>query len=149
MLAAAMNPQVELNLALILFVPWFSILAWLYWAYPKQPRLAARTLFDSGALLLATLLAGWGMHWSMHNADPNAGAIWKQVLATSVAYGLFRVVMTPALRLRLRRLPRGRAAAPGARARSGGVAQIRSAARGARPAVAAAGRSRPRGATDR
>ncbi|SFK93628.1 hypothetical protein [Lysobacter sp. cf310] len=110
MLAAAMNPQVELNLALILFVPWFSILAWLYWAYPKQPRLAARTWFDGGALLLATLLAGWGMHWSMHNADPNAGAIWKQVLATSVAYGLFLLIMTAALLLRLRLLPRWRKA---------------------------------------
>jgi hypothetical protein len=107
--AAAMNPQVELNLALILFVPWFSILAWLYWAYPKRPRPAARTVFDSAALLLATLLAGWGMHWSMHNADPNAGAIWKQVLATSVAYGLFLVVMTAALLLRWRLLPRWRA----------------------------------------
>lgn len=107
--AAAMNPQVELNLALILFVPWFSILAWLYWAYPKRPRLAARTVFDSAALLLATLLAGWGMHWSMHNADPNAGAIWKQVLATSVAYGLYLGVMTAALLLRWRLLPRWRA----------------------------------------
>jgi len=40
-------------------------------------------------LVLAAIAAFWGMHWSMYNADPHAGAIWKQVLATSVAYGLF------------------------------------------------------------
>lgn len=108
-----MNPQVELNLALILFVPWFSILAWLFWAYPRQPRGGARTAFDSASLILATLLAGWGMHWSMHNADPNAGAIWKQVLASSVAYGLFLLVMTLAILVRWRWL-RGRRATPAA-----------------------------------
>ncbi|RDZ29707.1 hypothetical protein DX914_05505 [Lysobacter silvisoli] len=106
-----MNPQVELNLALILFVPWFSILSWLYWAYPRQPRPPARSLFDAGALLLATLAAGWGMHWSMYNADPSAGAIWKQVLATSVAYGLFLGLMTAAFLLRLRLLRGWRASA--------------------------------------
>lgn len=105
-----MNPQVELNLALILFVPWFSILGWLFWAYPRQPRSAARTAFDSAALALAAIAAFWGMHWGMHNADPHAGAIWKQVLATSVAYGLFLAVMTAALIARWRWL-RGRRAA--------------------------------------
>ena len=97
-----MNPQVELNLALILFVPWFSILAWLFWAYPRQPRGALRTVYDSASLIVATLVAGWGMHWSMYNADPHAGAIWKQVLATSVAYGLFLGLMTIAVVVRWR-----------------------------------------------
>ena len=106
-----MNPQVELNLALILFIPWFSILAWLFWAYPRQPRGRARTVFDSASLVLATLAAGWGMHWGFYNADPHAGAIWKQVLATSVAYGLFLAVMTAALVLRWRWLRRRAAAA--------------------------------------
>ncbi|QWP78075.1 hypothetical protein J5226_06675 [Lysobacter sp. K5869] len=106
-----MNPQVELNLALILFIPWFSILAWLFWAYPRQPRGAARTAFDSATLALAGAAAIWGMHWGMHNADPNAGAIWKQVLATSVAYGLFLAVMTAALIARWRWLRARRAAA--------------------------------------
>ncbi|MBT2746023.1 MULTISPECIES: hypothetical protein [unclassified Lysobacter] len=97
-----MNPQVEFNLALILFIPWFSILAWLFWAYPRRPRGGARTLFDSASLILATAAAFWGMHWSMLNADPQAGAIWKQVLATSIAYGLFLLVMTTAIALRWR-----------------------------------------------
>lgn len=101
-LALAMNPQVELNLALILFVPWFSILAWLFWAYPRQPRGALRTVYDSASLIVSTLAAGWGMHWSMYNADPQAGAIWKQVLATSVAYGLFLGLMTVAIVVRWR-----------------------------------------------
>lgn len=106
-----MNPQIELNLALILFIPWFSILAWLFWAYPRQPRSAARTVFDSASLVLATLAAFWGMHWGMYNADPHAGAIWKQVLATSVAYGLFLAVMTAALLARWRWLRARRVAA--------------------------------------
>ena len=110
-LLIAMNPQVEFNLALILFIPWFSILAWLFWIYPRQPRGGARTLFDSASLILATAAAFWGMHWSMLNADPQAGAIWKQVLATSIAYGLFLLVMTTAIALRWRWL-RGRTASP-------------------------------------
>lgn len=95
-----MNPEIELNLALILFIPWFSILAVLFWCFPRQPRTAARKAFDSGSLLAATAAAFAGMHWGMHNADPSHGAMWKQVLATSLAYGLFLGVMTIALLLR-------------------------------------------------
>jgi hypothetical protein len=51
------------------------------------------------------------MHWGMYNADPHAGAIWKQVLATSVAYGLFLAVMTAALLARWRWLRARRVAA--------------------------------------
>jgi hypothetical protein len=101
-----MSPDVELNLALILFTPWFSILAVLFWKYPRQPRNAARTAFDTLSLVLATVASALGMYWSMRNADPSAGAIWKQVLATSVAYGLFLLVMTVALIARTRWLRR-------------------------------------------
>ena len=80
--APPMNPQVELNLALILFVPWFAILAVLFWLYPQQPRSLQRTVFDSVSLVSATVLAAWGMHWSMENADPRFGHMWQQVLAT-------------------------------------------------------------------
>ncbi len=48
-----MNPLVELNLALILFLPWFAILGALYWCYPRTPRHAARKLFDIAALALS------------------------------------------------------------------------------------------------
>lgn len=106
-----MNPVVEFNLALILFLPWFVVLAVLYWIFPRQPRHLARRLFDLAALALAVALAAWGMWWSMDNADPAAGAIWKQVLATSVSYGLFLGVMTAAIFLRRRLFPADR---PGA-----------------------------------
>lgn len=97
-----MNPQVELNLALILFLPWFSILAVLFWLYPRTPRGPARALFDAASLAVATLAAAGGMHWGMANADPQFGPMWKQVLATSVAYGLFLLLMTVALLVRRR-----------------------------------------------
>lgn len=106
-----MNPVVEFNLALILFLPWFVVLAVLYWIFPRQPRHLARRLFDLVALALAVALAAWGMWWSMDNADPTAGAIWKQVLATSVSYGLFLGVMTAAIFLRRRLFPADRQAA--------------------------------------
>ena len=40
-----MNPLVELNLALFLFIPWFVILGVLYWIYPRRPK-PGRRLFD-------------------------------------------------------------------------------------------------------
>ena len=92
-----MNSEVELNLALILFLPWFLILGALYWIYPRAPRTPARRSFDMAALAIATAAAALGMYWSMFNADRQFGAMWKQVLATSVSYGLFLGVMTLAL----------------------------------------------------
>ena len=97
-----MNPLVELNLALILFLPWFTILAVLFWKFPRAPRGWQRTLFDSMSLLLAMAAAAGGMYWSMKNADPTFGHMWQQVLATSVSYGLFLLVVTLALIVRWR-----------------------------------------------
>jgi hypothetical protein len=102
-----MNPLVELNLALILFLPWFTILAVLFWKFPRTPRGPARVLFDSASLLLAVVAAAAGMYWSMANADPTFGHMWQQVLATSVAYGLFLLVVTVALVVRWRWLRGG------------------------------------------
>jgi hypothetical protein len=104
-----MNPLVELNLALILFLPWFTILAVLFWKFPRAPRGWTRTLFDSASLLLAVAAAAAGMYWSMATADPTFGHMWQQVLATSVSYGLFLLVVTAALVVRWRWL---RARAP-------------------------------------
>ena len=97
-----MNPLVELNLALILFVPWFAILGVLFWLFPRQPRTFARKAFDTASLVLATAAAAWGMYWSIDNADPQYGHMWQQVLATSISYGLFLAVMTAAIVLRWR-----------------------------------------------
>ena len=91
-----MHAQVELNLAMILFLPWFAILGGLFWIYPRGPRTAARNLFDAAALALAVLAGVLATWWSMHNADPQAGAIWKQVLASTLSYGAFLGVITAA-----------------------------------------------------
>src|SRR5688572_20499880 len=107
-----MNPLVELNLALILFLPWFTILAVLFWKFPRAPRGLARTLFDSTSLLLAVAAAAIGMYWSMANADPTFGHMWQQVLATSVSYGLFLLVVTVALLVRWRWLRTLRSSSP-------------------------------------
>lgn len=95
-----MNPLVELNLAMILFVPWFSILAVLFWMFPRQPRNATRRAFDLAALALAAVVATFGMQWSVRNAEPGYGHMWQQILATMMAYGGFLMVMTVAVMLR-------------------------------------------------
>lgn len=100
------NPVVELNLAMILFIPWFSILAVLFWMFPRQPRGRARKAFDIASLVLAAAVATAGMHWSVHNAEPGYGHMWQQILATMMAYGGFLMVMTCAVLLRLAWLPR-------------------------------------------
>ncbi|RYZ73605.1 MAG: hypothetical protein EOP91_04785 [Lysobacteraceae bacterium] len=95
-----MNPLVEMNLAMILFIPWFSILSVLFWMFPRQPRGPARKAFDIGSLVVAVVLATWAMHWSVRNAEPGYGHMWQQVLATMMAYGGFLMVMTVAVMVR-------------------------------------------------
>ena len=102
-----MNPLVELNLALILFLPWFAILAVLFWIYPRRPVRPGRRLFDATSLALALAAACAGMYWSMANADTRFGAMWQQVLASSVSYGAFLLVMTLAFFARRRWLSAG------------------------------------------
>lgn len=103
-----MNPQVELNLALILFLPWYAILGGLFCLYPRQPGGLARRAYDLGSLFAATLAAIAGTWWSYANADPAAGQMWRQVLATSVSYGMFLAVLTGAVLLRARLIRTGR-----------------------------------------
>lgn len=83
-------------LALVLFAPWFLILSVLYWWYPRQPRTPARRMFDGAALLLAYAGCIAALYWSMGFADRSYGALWPQILATSVGYGVFLVVLTVA-----------------------------------------------------
>ena len=101
-----MNPFVEVNLALILFLPWFAILGALYWMFPRQPRTAQRTLFDAVALLLALTAFLLSLYWSHANADPVYGKMWQQILATAVGYGVFLAVLTAAFFVRRRWLRR-------------------------------------------
>lgn len=99
---AAMSPLVEMSLALILFFPWFAILGALFWLFPRWPRGARRRLFDLAALTFAAVLSVIGMRWGYLHADTASGAIWKQVLATLIAYKVFLAVMGLALWLRFR-----------------------------------------------
>ncbi|MGO4222776.1 hypothetical protein AB4Y64_13105 [Lysobacter sp. TAF61] len=95
-----MNPAVELNLALILFLPWFAILGVLYWLFPRQPRHAARKLYDTVALLLAVTAFLLSIYWSHDHADPVYGRMWQQILATALGYGVFLAVLTVAFVVR-------------------------------------------------
>jgi len=95
-----MTPLVELNLTLILFLPWFLILAALYWWFPRKPRPAARVLFDLVALALAVAAFWYSMRWSIYTADPSYGKLWPQILATAVSYGVFLAVLGAAFALR-------------------------------------------------
>ena len=95
-----MNATVELNLSLILFLPWFLLLSALFWLLPRQPRPAWRKAFDLAALVLSTALSFLAMRWGFLHADAQAGAIWKQVLACLMAYGAFIVALGVAYGLR-------------------------------------------------
>lgn len=88
------------DLALILFAPWFLILAVLYWLYPRQPRDHARRLFDACALLVAVGAFVLALHWAHHYATRAHGAMWPQILATSVGYGVFLLVLAVAVFVR-------------------------------------------------
>lgn len=91
-------------LALILFAPWFLILAALFCCYPRQPRGVARLRFDAAALLLAFAACLASLYWSFGSADRSHGALWPQILATSVGYGVFLAVLVVAIFLRRRML---------------------------------------------
>ena len=97
-----MNPLVEANLTLILFLPWFLILAALFWIYPRQPRGIARRLYDSAALVLSLAVFVASLHWVQAIADPAHGRMWQQILATAVGYGVFLAAMLVAFVLRMR-----------------------------------------------
>ena len=89
-------------LAIILFLPWFLLLGTLFWLFQRKPRTAARKGFDIATLAVAFVLSVLGMQWgyALGAADVGAGAIWKQVVATLVAYGAFLAVLTMAVPLR-------------------------------------------------
>ncbi|MBJ7575884.1 hypothetical protein [Luteimonas sp. MC1828] len=108
-----MTALVEMNLALILFLPWFLILAVLFWVYPRQPRGVGRRLFDIASLLLAVAAFVASLYWAHATADSSHGRMWHQILATAVGYGVFLAVMTVAFFVRMRLFGRRRTARGG------------------------------------
>ena len=100
------------NLAILLLFPWFAILGALYWVYPPPARMfSGRRIFDAIALLVALLATFVGMRWAYANADLAVGTMWRQILASLVAYGLFLLVLGVALPVRAKLL-RGSTGSP-------------------------------------
>lgn len=84
------------DLALILFLPWFAILGVLYWFYPRtMEKTPARRRFDLVALVLAFTAAFLAGRWGFATAATGieAGPIWRQVLASLLAYKAFLLVV--------------------------------------------------------
>ena len=91
-------------LALILFAPWFAILGWVYWFYPKSHAVTtARRRFDVLALLLAVGASAMAMRWSYFLPFEHAGPIWKQVIATLAGYHVFLLMLLIAYLIRRRK----------------------------------------------
>jgi hypothetical protein len=81
-------------LALILFAPWFALLGWVYWSFPRSHAVTpARRRFDVTVLglalaaTIAAMLGAYRMPWT------HAGSLWPQVIATLAAYHAFLLVL--------------------------------------------------------
>ena len=98
-------------LALVLFAPWFAILGWCYWAFPKSHAVTpARRRFDLVALLLAFVLSRIAMHLAYNIEFEGTGPLWPQVIATLAGYHAFLIVLVVAFFLRRSRY--GQSATP-------------------------------------
>ncbi len=84
-----MPANVQIDLAFILFLPAFCIVGALYCFYPRRPRHALRWIADLTLLALAAGVSIIAMRWGFRAASGVGGALWKQVLATLLAFGCF------------------------------------------------------------
>ncbi|HMB58205.1 MAG TPA: hypothetical protein VKM35_13485 [Arenimonas sp.] len=88
-------------LALILFAPWFAILGWVYWTYPKSHAVTpARRRLDVLALLIALVLSAFAMRWAFFQPFDGVGKMWPQVIATLAGYHVFLLVLAVAFFIR-------------------------------------------------
>lgn len=90
-------------LAIILFAPWFAILIWAYWVFPKSlPRTVSRRFFDVVVIVATLAVSIWGM-LEYHDANEGyGGSIWKQVAASTAVYIAFLGALVVAVLLRAR-----------------------------------------------
>lgn len=89
------------NLALILLLPWFAILTWVYWTFPRSlTRRGTRRRFDAAVLLLAISASFLGMRWGILRISLDAAAISKPMLAAVLAGGAFLLVLALSAGLR-------------------------------------------------
>ena len=98
--AHALPPLLEIGLALVLFLPTFAIIAGLFCAFPRAPRPRWRLAFDLCVVLLAAAASVWAMRWGFRAATGVGSAIWRQLLATLLAYGAFAAVIVAGVLLR-------------------------------------------------
>lgn len=91
--ASPVDAAVAPHLALILFLPWYAVLAWLFWRVRSRNASGVRKLLVLAFIALSLVAAGLAGIWAHAYADPSFGAIWKQVLASSVSYGVFLAVL--------------------------------------------------------
>jgi len=89
------------NLAIVLFAPWFAILGWAFWQYPKShARGPARRRFDIAVLAIALVASVVAMRWSYFLPFHGVGPLWPQVIATLAAYHVFLFVLVAGWLLR-------------------------------------------------
>lgn len=97
-----MPHSVQTDLAFILFLPAFCIVGALYCFYPRTPRSALRWIADVAVLALAAFASIQAMRWGYRAATGVGGALWKQVLATLLAFGFFFCTVGVAALVRVR-----------------------------------------------
>ena len=89
-----MNALLELNLALILFLPWYAVVLWIFWRATGKHAAGARKIASLAFCVLSLVAAGIAGVWALGQADPAAGAIWRQVIACVAGYAAFLSVLT-------------------------------------------------------
>lgn len=106
-------------LALLLFLPAFSILTALYLRRPAQARWSRRT--DWLLLGAAAVLTAWLTNWSYAQASAqNAGQLWPDVAAALAAFHSFPFLLALAWWVRRGRSPsEQRLGAQGSKAQRG------------------------------
>lgn len=96
-------------LALVLFAPWFALLGWCYWSFPRaHVAPPARRGFDVAVLVVALAASTAAMLFALRLPWADAGPLWPQVAATLAAYHAFLAVLVVGWWLRGRRHPRAR-----------------------------------------
>lgn len=95
-----MHSFFESDLSFLLFLPTFAIIGALYVAFPRKPRHAMRWFVDIAVVVVAAVLSIAAMRWGFRASIGTGGALWKQIVATLLAYGVFLGVLVIALPLR-------------------------------------------------
>lgn len=91
-------------LALVLFAPWFALLGWVYWTFPRAHVVSpARRRFDVAVLAFALVATIAAMLFAYRMPWVDTGSLWPQVIATLAAYHAFLLVLAVGWFLRGRR----------------------------------------------